>query len=584
MQMDKNIKLNEITYFLNDKLSDTINDEKDLKKHVKLNMKCVSKSYLDNKPEYAQEYIKSLLSINMESNNTTILYMNSSNEENKRKNSVDIAVAFAALNKKVLLIVTSPGEYEWNNRIDIRNHIKTTSFKNIEIFENLFGLEIMKDIIVQLKKIYDVIIVDTLSSTQINNSISLLTVVDYITLVVNSGETKIKDFKKIYKTAIMTEENSIGIVLNEKNRTQTYNIQIKTPPKKITIGVYDKKLYKRQNKYIRELKKDLVELEKKVDNDKIIKNAINKQNDVFKQKLLDNNKNLKKIIEKKDNNNNKMIKENTEKIMQEMNNIKSEMNRIVISMQEDMKKLMEQKTIEMEEEYKQGINNIREGIQAEYEQMAEETRQQIENTKNEIREEYKQEIENTRQGIGNVKEELKAEYQQEICNIREGIQTEYEQMAEETRQQIENTKNEIREECKQEIENTRQGIENVKEELKVEYQHGIEETRQEIRKEIQSEYQQELKKASQEIEEIRQELKNTKNEIQREYKDYVKKAKVKKKNNDLKKNKTTFSLDEDISYESLERSATYVISIEDGTIKEFPSNWIKKYIFSKHFL
>lgn len=137
MELNRNIKLNEISYFMKDKYFDTINDADDIKKYINLDIKCVSKSNLDNKLKYTHEYMKNLLSKKMVSKNATILFVNCGKEIQER-NSVDMAISFALLNKKVLLIVNNSIEVNTGKQIDIRDNIKNTSLNNLQIFPQSF--------------------------------------------------------------------------------------------------------------------------------------------------------------------------------------------------------------------------------------------------------------------------------------------------------------------------------------------------------------------------------------------------------------------------------------------------------------
>lgn len=64
--------------------------------------------------------------------------------------------------------------------------------------------------------------------------------------MVNSGETKINDFRKVYKTVQTAGEIFINLVINKKNVTLVYNIQKKALIKKVATGTFDKKIIQYQ--------------------------------------------------------------------------------------------------------------------------------------------------------------------------------------------------------------------------------------------------------------------------------------------------------------------------------------------------
>ncbi|MBR3002229.1 MAG: hypothetical protein IKF38_01465, partial [Clostridia bacterium] len=484
----KNIKLNDLSYFLTDKHSDTINNEEDIKKYVKLNMKCVFKSYFGEKKEYSQEYIKNLLSINMESKNTTILFMDSGNEGNKISNLVDLAVSFTTHNKKVLIIVDGPKEYDLDDQFDIRDYIKPSPIKNIEIFKNPFEISLMNEVITQFKKLYDVIIVDTLSSKEINKNINFFSVIDYIVLLVNSGETKIKDFKKVYRTVLTNGEKPFGVVLNEEDKTQTYNLQIQPEIQKISNDVYETKLYVKQNKNILDLKKEIVELEKKLENEIINREENYKQKSELEQEIKVNNDNLIKMIKNNEDNNQMLIKENINKITQEIDNSKKEMDSIVLSMQEENTKKQNEAKKEfdrvtqiieaLKDEMKQENEKLQEEMKKEIEKAKEKARQEIEQIQEEnikTQEELKQETENN---LNKKITEENTKIQDEIMQKVESFNEANVRIQEEMKQELENRNAEAKQENQKQIEEVKQEIEKQKQEVIEENQKQREEAKQ----------------------------------------------------------------------------------------------------------
>lgn len=116
MEKSISIKLNEASNFLLKDISNTINNENDLKKYVKSNMRCISKLYGDEKFDFINKYIKNLISDNLQSEKTSFLVFNCNDGTNKRNFSFDMAQSFAKTNKKTLLMVFNSEKSDKRNR------------------------------------------------------------------------------------------------------------------------------------------------------------------------------------------------------------------------------------------------------------------------------------------------------------------------------------------------------------------------------------------------------------------------------------------------------------------------------------
>jgi hypothetical protein len=145
----RTVNLDKLIYLFTKNLN-TINDENDIEKCTKTNMKCVSRLDFDAKISFTDDYVKSLLYAKFGLNKKTILVMNCNNKKTKRNVSVDLGISFATIDKKVLLIVTDPVKIKQSNEDDmylVKQNLKKTSVENLNIFVNSNSVLLTNDII-----------------------------------------------------------------------------------------------------------------------------------------------------------------------------------------------------------------------------------------------------------------------------------------------------------------------------------------------------------------------------------------------------------------------------------------------------
>lgn len=203
------------------------------------------------------QYIKDIRTNILKSidDNKTILITSYNYGEGKSFIANNLAVSFARINKKVLLIDANLREESnkndifyiedgegltdyardivFNEKIDnlykAKKYIKETQIPNLHVLQNgtlinnpteLIVSSRIKEIIEILKKIYDIVILDGSSFENKADVISWTTVVDSTILTVEKGKTKIKQINEI-KDAIEDNNGKIlGFILNKTNIKQ----------------------------------------------------------------------------------------------------------------------------------------------------------------------------------------------------------------------------------------------------------------------------------------------------------------------------------------------------------------------------
>lgn len=190
-----------------------------------------------------------ILYMNSAKNAQTILITSCTPREGKSWVSANIATAFAETDKKVLLIDSDMrkgrahkifkvsndeglSNYLYamtgNHKKDVKlgkQYIQETKIPNLHILTNgaippnpseLLESGKMKELLTALKKVYDIIIVDAPPCKLVTDSIILSTIVDSTILVANSEKTKMKDFNEVKKSIQMVDGEIIGAILNKK--------------------------------------------------------------------------------------------------------------------------------------------------------------------------------------------------------------------------------------------------------------------------------------------------------------------------------------------------------------------------------
>lgn len=215
----------------------------------------------NNTKSYVTECINTIRTNILYMNSTkkakTILITSCTPREGKSWVSANIAASFAETNKKVLLIDADMRKGRANKIFGIdnteglsnylysitgnikedielgREYIKETQIPNLHILSNgpipsnpseLLASSGMKELVTLLKNIYDIIIIDAPPCKLVSDSIVLSTIVDSTVLVVNSEKTKISDLKEVKKSINIVGGKIIGAILNKiKVSGKTYS-------------------------------------------------------------------------------------------------------------------------------------------------------------------------------------------------------------------------------------------------------------------------------------------------------------------------------------------------------------------------
>lgn len=190
-----------------------------------------------------------ILYMNSAKNAKTILITSCTPREGKSWVSANIATAFAETDKKVLLIDSDMRKGRAHKIFKVSNHeglsnylyamtgnhkkdvklgkqyIQETKIPNLHILTNgaippnpseLLESGKMKELLNNLKKVYDIIVVDAPPCKLVTDSIILSTIVDSTILVANSEKTKMKDFNEVKRAIQMVDGEIIGAILNKK--------------------------------------------------------------------------------------------------------------------------------------------------------------------------------------------------------------------------------------------------------------------------------------------------------------------------------------------------------------------------------
>lgn len=158
--------------------------------------------------------------------NKVILIENCSRLEDNNWISVHIAVSLSAIKKKVLFVIPDVANIDKEIEITIeavKDNIKNTSEKNLDILTNINLIDSLSDkekaskikkLIVELKKEYDFIIINT--PTTMEDSVALSSIVDSTVLIANSKITKTKDLVRTKNSIHNVGGHIIGAILNKQ--------------------------------------------------------------------------------------------------------------------------------------------------------------------------------------------------------------------------------------------------------------------------------------------------------------------------------------------------------------------------------
>ncbi|NQX60360.1 CpsD/CapB family tyrosine-protein kinase [Paenibacillus qinlingensis] len=170
----------------------------------------------------------------------SITITSSSRGEGKTTTAVHLAVAYAQIGKKVLLLdadLRNPSIHQAfsdENRRGLTNYlegqahvselVRETIVENLSIItsgpstQNPSGLLASKQmdaLLVTLREIYDIVIVDTPSLLTITDAKIIATKCDGVLLIVEYGKVKRDVAKKVKEELLLANVKLIGVVLNE---------------------------------------------------------------------------------------------------------------------------------------------------------------------------------------------------------------------------------------------------------------------------------------------------------------------------------------------------------------------------------
>ena len=200
-------------------------------------------SYKEPKSVIAEQYRNIRTSIqysNLDKKLKTILVTSSTKNEGKTITTTNLAVNFAAIDKKKVLIIDcdlrNPSihkEFGITNvggltdllieKNNIENYIKTTEIDNLHVLtagvippnpSEILASKLMKDLLNDLKEIYDYIFIDTPPIGIVMDAGTLANKVDASILVVKSNGVEFKQLEETKRKLDAVNANIIGVVLN----------------------------------------------------------------------------------------------------------------------------------------------------------------------------------------------------------------------------------------------------------------------------------------------------------------------------------------------------------------------------------
>ena len=205
-------------------------------------------SYNDPKSVISEQYRALRTSIqysNVDKNMKTILVTSSDKNEGKTTTVVNLAVNFANLDKKVLLIdcdLRNPSIHKMfkmgniygftdilvHNR-EMSKCIQKTELKNLDILTagaippnpaELLSSESMNNLIGELKKVYDYIFIDTPPIGLVTDAGALSSFIDGVVLVVKSEAVEKKYLEETKKKLDAVDARILGAILNSYKSEQ----------------------------------------------------------------------------------------------------------------------------------------------------------------------------------------------------------------------------------------------------------------------------------------------------------------------------------------------------------------------------
>lgn len=370
----------------------TIKSEEEIEKYVHLKSLGSIPLNQDKTQEIvSRQKAKSYVTECINTIRTNILYMNSAKKaqtilitsctprEGKSWVSANIAAAFAETDNKVLLVDSDMRKGRAHKIFKVSNHeglsnylyamtgnhkkdvklgkqyIQETKIPNLHILTNgtlppnpseLLESGKMKELLNNLKKVYDIIVVDAPPCKLVTDSIILSTIVDSTILVANSEKTKMKDFDEVRKSIQMVDGEIIGAILNKKKISgktystgyyygHTHSEELEVEKEKEGISVED---------LIKQAVKNWKEEEVEVVSEEIVKEVTErKEESVERKKEEIDYKKIKRLVEKQVNDlADSMKNANYMQVLLEKN-------------EEEMQLLLSQKIEEMQEETQKAL-------------------------------------------------------------------------------------------------------------------------------------------------------------------------------------------------------------------------------------
>ncbi len=546
-----------------------------------------SKLMIENNPKANMiQYIKDIRTNILKSidDNKTILITSYNYGEGKSFIANNLAVSFARINKKVLLIDANLREESnkndifyiedgegltdyardivFNEKIDnlykAKKYIKETQIPNLHVLQNgtlinnpteLIVSSRIKEIIEILKKIYDIVILDGSSFENKADVISWTTVVDSTILTVEKGKTKIKQINEI-KDAIEDNNGKIlGFILNKTNIKQGkhYGKQYNEN----NYGVYIEKT--KNNENVESLSYVIDKLAEKMQEKSSSKyNTLYnemKDNILIEDFINDIEVNFNTRLDNIEKNS----KQNLEILLKEMTEKENNLNDIITIgeyKQNEQFKMYEDFSNKLIFELKSLSEEIKD-LKLRQEEIFEKNIEYINQKFNEV---------NTEKYLQEILEQMKSlNYDEQFKQIVEEIRKlDYKEQLEELKRQVENL-------------NYDEKFENLSKQIEI---YNYDDKFAELKEQVNNiNYDEQLEEINNKIELIEnRDIEERGFEKEPNEKDEDKGLKENKKNNIInlrqffmearKNNKRVFSIEETINYEDLERLSAYVIDLD----------------------
>lgn len=543
----------------------------------------------------------------------TMLITSFTPKEGKDYIAFNLAISFAGMNQKVLIIDISKTEekgffeciselYENENEIFIvSKYINDTEINGLHVMTG--GNEIVEDMYLQkaekvmklLKNMYDIIIVNGKSYDEVEGNIILSKLTDFTVMILKSNQDKISDIIDFKKKIEQIGGNLKGIILNKrfakKLKYKRNNYELLKSGEEIKQSLLESNAIT-VKELVRKTEEKLQKQEYQNKQNKI-KDKLYPQNleNVLKEETVEELKAEQQIVEKeKTIHENKEMKEEIRKQNEAIQKIKEQLEEMKIEMKHRiMKEKVKQEEINLQ-------NELTLHIAKKIEKMIQLEENKEKSLLQKIEEGNKSEI----QIVNTQLEELKQMYQ-EISDYmaQDNKKEEFENILKEKINQLEKEQKEILQEKLKEFNETEKiqdihqqldkmkdsylEIEKVIEDKMQKAQENYQELLQEKIHEIN--YGEEIKNINAQIEKIDYteqieqindtlinlkdsylELSNQVKNKQEEIVDNDKIITIKSYQEKKKKGKKKFFiLNEDITYESLEKTAQYVINLKNGT-------------------